>query len=222
MGVERDTENEVGLAVPREVTGELMPAPFTPAVNGYTVSQLVKIAQLISGAVTLPNALRGKPDDVLAVMLAGRELGIGPMHATRQIEIIQGQTALRTELKLALAKRAGHDIRPVCRHEAFVAVQCVTHQSHVVAWARDAGDAQHAAGHDWGLVIASEIQVEAWEGESGQRRKVMRPLVEKSAWQSWGFAMLWARSVGQLCREHCPEAVGGMYSVEEVQVRDGE
>lgn len=220
MGVERDTENEVGLVVPREVVGELAPVMASPAVNGYTVSQLVKIAQLISGAVTLPKALRGKPDDVLAVMLAGRELGIGPMHSTRMIEVIQGQTALRTELKLALAHRAGHDIRPVIRDDGFLAVQCVTHDSHVVAWARDP---ESAALHGLaGVVVASEIQVESWEGEGNARRKVMSPLVEKSAYQSWGFAMLWARSVGQLCREHCPEAVGGMYSVEELEVRDGE
>lgn len=162
------------------------------------------------GAVTLPRPLQGKPADVLAVMLAGRELGIGPMQATRMIEVINGQTALRSELKLGLAKRAGHDIRPVIRGEGRVRVKCVTHDSHEVEWAMSRDNASPDA------IIATEIAVEAWEGKGDNRTKTFKPLVDKSAWQSWSFAMLWARAVGQLCREHCPEATGGLYSVEEL------
>ena len=195
-----------------EPTQALAPVqPIYLAVNRYSVSELVHMAQLISKAVTLPAALRDKPDDILAVMLAGRELGIGPMQATRQIDIINGQTAIRSELKLALAKRAGHDIRPVDRGARFVRVACVTHNSHVVEWALTREDAISPE-----AVIVAEIQVESWEGESGHRRKVMTPLAGKSAYLSWGYAMLWARSTGQLCREHCPEAVGGLYSTEEL------
>jgi hypothetical protein len=62
--------------------------------------------------MTIPKALQGSPPDALAIMLAGRELGIGPMQSFRQLDVINGQVAIRTELKLALAKRAGHDIRP--------------------------------------------------------------------------------------------------------------
>lgn len=173
--------------------------PQHPAVNAYSVSELVRIAQLIAKAVTLPKPLQDKPEDILAVMLAGRELGIGPMQSTRQIEIIQGQTALRSELKLALARRAHHDIRPVRRGPGYVAVQCVTCESHEVEWAYDRDvAARNEAGPS--VVIASEVP----------------GLVDKTNWRTWGFAMLWARAVGQLCREHCPEAVGGMYSAEEL------
>ena len=28
--------------------------------------------------------------------------------------------------------------------------------------------------------------------------------------------MPWARAAAQLCREHCPEATGGLYSAEEL------
>jgi hypothetical protein len=171
-------------------------APVYPAVNGYTVSQLVQLAKLISQAVTLPDALRGKPDDILAVMLAGRELGIGPMQATRAIHIIKGSTALSTELKLALARRAGHVILPVRRSARMVRVFCSTCESHHIEWAVAPAD---ASGDD--AVLVEEI-VDLRE--------------KRGTWQSYPFAMLWARAVGQLCREHCPEAVGGLYSVEEL------
>lgn len=206
-----DTQPPTALAEP-DAHQELVPvAPQHPAVNSYTVSQLVTLSKLVSDALTLPKALQGKPADVLAVMLAGRELGIGPMQSTRQVHIISGQTALASELKLALAKRAGHDIRPVDRGPRHVAVQCLSCSSHVIEWALSRTDAKSPS-----AVIADEIIIETWEGESGRRQKVMAPLVDKTNYQSWGFAMLWARAVGQLCREHCPEAVGGLYSAEEL------
>lgn len=182
---------------PEEPETALAPvAPQHPAVNIYTVSQLVQLAKLTAGALTLPDALRGKPDDILAVMLAGRELGIGPMQATRAIHIINGATALSTELKLALARRAGHVILPERRSTRAVRVYCSTCDSHRVEWALTGPD---AFGED--AVLVEELpDLKAKRG----------------AWQGYPFAMLWARAVGQLCREHCPEAVGGLYSVEEL------
>jgi hypothetical protein len=121
------------------------------------------------------------------------------MQSTRQVHIINGQTALAAELKLALARRAGHDIRPIVRENDRVRVKCLTHDSHEVEWALEA-----RPGVMSDAVIAAEIAVAG------------KDLVMKTNWQSWGFAMLWARAVSQLCREHCPEAVGGLYSAEEL------
>lgn len=189
---ESDTKLPTALAEP-----EVAPvAPVHPAVNTYTVSQLVQLAQLTSKALTLPDAIRGKPDDILAVMLAGRELGIGPMQATRAIHIINGSTALSTELKLALARRAGHVILPERRGARAVRVYCSTCDSHRVEWAMAQAD---RFGED--AVLVEEVPDLRAKG---------------GAWKSYPFAMLWARAVGQLCREHCPEAVGGLYSVEEL------
>jgi hypothetical protein len=214
------TENETALATPAAIMPEAVQPVYRATLP--SLKELAWMAQALAGTVdsdgkprtpatvTLPKPLQGKPADVLAVMLAGRELGIGPMQSTRMIEIINGQTALRSELKLGLAKRAGHDIRPVIREQGRVRVQCVSCGSHEVEWAL----VRQGASPD--AVIATEIEVEQWAGQGEQRRKEMVPLVAKSAWKSWDFAMLWARAVGQLCREHCPDAVGGLYSVEEL------
>ena len=96
-----------------EAKGELMPASQLPAktpawgVGDSWLAEYERIAVRVADSVVLPDSLRGNPRNVLAVALAGRELGIGFMEATRQIDIIKGTTALRTELKMALAKRAG-------------------------------------------------------------------------------------------------------------------
>jgi hypothetical protein len=180
------------------------PVALTVA-GAYSIKDLVYLANVLAGtkqrqgALTLPKALQGSPPDTLAVMLAGRELGIGPMQSTRQIHIITGQTALATELKLTMARRAGHDIRPMVREPARVIVKCVTHDSHPVEWALTREDSD-----DPGAVIAGQIQ------QGG------KSLITKENWLNYPQQMLWARAVAQLCREHCPEAVGGMYSVEEL------
>lgn len=219
-----EIENDDGTATASQTAlAEAEPRAVAPQAGVFraalpSLNELAWMAKMLAGTqdgrapatVTLPRALQGKPADVLAIMLAGRELGIGPMQATRMIEIINGATALRSELKLGMAKRAGHDIRPVIREDGRVRVKCVSCDSHEIEWAF----AREGASED--ATIASEIEIETWEGSGDARRKTSSLLVNKSNWLSWRGPMLWARAVGQLCREHCPEATGGLYSIEEL------
>src|SRR3990167_5814415 len=46
-----------------------------------------------------------RPEQAFAIILAGSELGIGPMESLRQINIIQGKPTLSVQLMLALAYR---------------------------------------------------------------------------------------------------------------------
>ena len=71
------------------------------------LAEYERIAVRVSKSIVLPAALGGDARNVLAVALAGRELGIGFFESMRHIHLIKGQTALSAELKLALAKRAG-------------------------------------------------------------------------------------------------------------------
>lgn len=186
------------------LVGGLASAPNVPSLR-----ELKWMSEALKTSIVLPKGLReGGAPAILSVMLAGRELGVPPMLAMRMIDMINGVPAVRTELKLALAKARGHDIRPVVREAGRVRVKCVTHDSHEIEWAY----ARDGAGPD--ATIASEIEVEGWGETKGE--KVWKPLVDKANWRSWTGPMLWARAVAQLCREHCPEAVGGMYSVEEL------
>jgi len=55
-------------------------------------------------------ALRGKPLEVTAVILAGNELGLQPMAALKSVDIIQGQPALRAHAMRGLLQSKGHEI----------------------------------------------------------------------------------------------------------------
>jgi hypothetical protein len=65
------------------------------------------MAATISHTPFVPSAFRGKPDDILAAILTGRELGLGPMHSLKQISIIEGRPALSAELMLAKLREGG-------------------------------------------------------------------------------------------------------------------
>ena len=54
----------------------------------------------------LPNAIK-TPESAIAVMLQGRELGIGPMAALNNINVIQGKPTISPQLMLALIHRSG-------------------------------------------------------------------------------------------------------------------
>lgn len=62
-------------------------------------SMLIKTRFLPSSITT--------PEQVLAIALTGKELGIGMMEALRGINVIQGKSSVSPQLMLALARRTG-------------------------------------------------------------------------------------------------------------------
>jgi hypothetical protein len=67
----------------------------------------------ISQTEFVPKGLRGRTEAMLAAVLAGRELGLGPMASLRGIDMIEGSPHLSGETIMALVRRAGHRIRIV-------------------------------------------------------------------------------------------------------------
>jgi hypothetical protein len=170
------------------------------------LAEYERMAQLVSKSITLPKSYQGDPKSVLAVALTGRELGFGFMQATRSLDLINGQVVLRTEGKLALARMAGHDIQPTCRIEReVVSVKCVKCDSHTVTWMITGLATDLAKDRPDRKDTSRDVYVDA-----------PADLLKKENWQKYPSQMLWARAVGQLVREHCPEVCGGLYSKEEI------
>jgi hypothetical protein len=78
------------------------PAPFQPG----NLSEAMVLAERLAHSGLIPTPLRGKPDDVLVVMLTGHELELSPMQALRSIHVIEGKPVLSAELIVALCKRS--------------------------------------------------------------------------------------------------------------------
>jgi len=79
----------------------LADAPFT-----YKTLQAIATTQFV------PKELRGKPDAILACIMYGREMGLGPMRSLAMIDVIDGRPSPSAELLSAKVREAGHRIRP--------------------------------------------------------------------------------------------------------------
>lgn len=71
-------------------------------------SDVIKVANVIHDTPFVPDGLRGSAPAVAAAILAGRELGIGPMTALQHIHVIKGKPSQSAALMRALIQGAGH------------------------------------------------------------------------------------------------------------------
>jgi hypothetical protein len=71
-------------------------------------SDVIKLANVIHDTEFVPDGLRGSAPAVAAAILAGREMGIGPMTSLQNIHIIKGKPTQSALLMRALVQAAGH------------------------------------------------------------------------------------------------------------------
>src|SRR5262245_66596690 len=73
-------------------------------VDGWAlqIAAVAKLATYIAGTDFVPRAYRGQDAAVAAAILAGRELGIGPMTALQHLHVIDGRPAMSAQLMRAL------------------------------------------------------------------------------------------------------------------------
>lgn len=168
--------------VPVEHAATAVIGPPNPAEWGALKEQI----EFIVRANALPAALRGKPADLMLVMLTGRELGIGPVQAISKIHVIDGKPSMSAELMLALVLRNGHEATiERTDNEACVIVarrrgaERSTTFSFTIQDARDAG------------------------------------LAVKDVWKKYPANMLWARCVSKMCRMVFPDVMMGVSYVPE-------
>lgn len=150
------------------------------------------LAQRIARTEFVPEALRGKPEAVLACMLAGAEVGVSPMQALSKIHVIKGRPAMAAELMRAIVLREGHDLWI----EEQSSTRCI------VGGKRKGSD--------------RETRV-TWTLDDAKRAN----LLSNPSWRSYPSAMLLARATAGLCRAIFPDVLAGIsYTVEELQDGD--
>jgi hypothetical protein len=151
-----------------------------------------RLARRISHTPFVPKDLRGDPNSVLACILTGEELGLGPMQSLRMVNVIDGRPAASAELMRALVNRAGHRIDVV-----------ESRQDRVTLAGRR---------HDTGAVAKV-----TWTIGDAQRAK----LTGNPAWAKYPRSMLLARATSELCRALFADVIGGLYTPEETAAIEG-
>jgi hypothetical protein len=145
-------------------------------------------AERLAKSSLLPPDLRGKPADVLVVMVTGHELGLQPMQALRGIHVIKGRPVLSADLMVALCKRS-----QACQFFRLVS----SSGKEATYETQRQGDPQPTK--------------MTWTIEQAQTAGLMG----NDNWKRHPDAMLRARCSSALARAVYPDLVGGMYEEDE-------
>lgn len=98
------------MATPQNGTAAPKPAPtaMIKRDQGFepeTLNEAIALAERLATSALLPDALKGKPNDVLIMMLQGRELGLSPVRSLNDIYVVKGKPMCSADTMKALCLR---------------------------------------------------------------------------------------------------------------------
>lgn len=177
------------LVIHEEQARAMPPASVLPSSKEWEATMAV--AREIAGTQFVPESYRGKPDAVVAAILTGREMGIGPMQSLRQIHMIDGRPAFAADLMMAKMRAGGIVI---------LESEVTEERAYIKAQRKDTGE---------------EAEVE-WTVEQARQAGLLDK--RGKSWERYRTDMLWARAVGRLARRLGSDLLGGLvYSKEEIE-----
>lgn len=159
--------------------------PFEP----HNIDEALKLSEILSKSTLLPEALRGKPGDVLVTLITGRELGLSPMQAIRGLYVVKGKAVMSADLQVAMVKR-----HPECSFFKLVSSddKAATYETE------RKGEGKTA--------MTFTIQQAQQAGLSGGDN-----------WRKYPAAMLRARCASALARAVYPDLTLGVYDPDEAR-----
>lgn len=159
---------------------------LTVPVNEWAV--LKEQCSMLVRSGFLPTSVK-TPEQAIAIALKGRELGVAPMQAFAQINVIQGKPAISAELQLALIYRNVPG--------AKVDFESLTNEGCSLITQRP--------GHK-----PVRISFDKKDAESAQ-------LLGKDNWKKYPRAMYRSRAISEMARTVYPDAIMGCsYTAEEL------
>lgn len=162
---------------------------LVPATDSWTavIEQVADLAIKIAGTDFVPQSYRGKPAQVAAAILHGRELGLPPLTSLAITHVIQGKPAISAEAMRSLVLQAGHEI-----------LFTETTGSRCIIKGRR---------HD-----TEEWTEVTWTLEDARRAG----LEKNNTYKTYPRQMLAARATAELCRMIFADAIHGMKAIEEL------
>lgn len=164
-------------------------SPTTPTAEwGVIVAQ----AEVLARSNIIPRAFTGKPENIIAAAITGRQFGWDVMAAMRNVHVIEGTVTIRPEAQVGLVRAAGHSITGSSSSE----------RAEVTGTRADTGDTMTVV----------------WTIEDAKAAN----LTGKAVWKQYPADMLWARAVSALCRRLFADVTLGLsYTPDELD-RSGE
>ncbi len=171
------------------------PLAFIPT----NLTEAWRVAELLAKANILPDALRGRPHDILVTIMTGTELGLSPMAAIREIYVVKGKGYLSSLLKVALVKQS-----PEC--EYFRCVESTAARAIFETKRKNEGITRFEYTIQ-DAVRAELVGLDAQGNLVGSKSK--KPDAGKDNWEKNPKLMLRRRCAGELADEVYPEITRG-------------
>lgn len=159
-----------------------------PTLTTDSLRTMMEAAKRYVDSGLLPAAIK-TPQQALTIMQVGREIGVPPLYALRNIHVIEGKPGCSAELLMALVRRK--------YGQSAIRVGEATNESCTVEY-REAG---------WDGVSSLTFSIE-------DAKKAL--LADKPMWKKYPRAMLRSRAVGEAVRTGFPECIAGLYPAEEL------
>lgn len=156
-----------------------------------TLAEAKELSTVLAAANSLPASLKKSPADIVAIVLAGAELGIPPMASIRSIHLIDGKPVLSADAMAGLCLRN----RDVCEYLTLV----VSTDAKATYRAKRKGAPEP-------VEISFTIEQAKIAG-----------LVGKGNWAKYPAAMLRARAMSAIARAVFPDLVGNLYDSDELE-----
>lgn len=163
-----------------------LPAPTT-------MSEAMRMAEMLANSTMVPQSYRGKPADVLVAVQMGAELGLAPLQALQNIASINGRPSVWGDAALALVQN----------HPAYA-----SHREWVE------GEGEDRAGY---CAITRRGAGEHVQRFSMRDAKRANLLGKQGPWQQYTDRMLVLRARGFALRDKFADALRGLITAEEAQ-----
>lgn len=154
-----------------------------------TMNEAIALSERFALSALLPDALKGKPNDVLITMLQGRELGLSPVRSLNDIYVVKGKPMCSADTMKALCLRHPD----IC--EYFYTVEAT--QTSVTLATKRAGSPKEER-QTFTLEMATKAT-----------------LTTNALYERLGPVMLEHRCTAILCRRVYPDLIRGFYIDEE-------
>lgn len=162
------------------------PSGSLAAITGNQLQPFMEWSKAISHAAILPDALRGKPADVLIVIMHGLDVGLKPTQALQWVYVVKGRPSLSAEGMRALLARDGHEFRVVSCDDTGAVVE------------------GRRNGH------------EQWHRAEFTQAMKQRAKLSGANWDAYPEDMYLARATTRLCKRYFADVIGGLGAYEDL------
>ncbi len=161
------------------------------AIIPHTFAEVKSMSAELALSRLLPQALQKSPADVMLIIMAGAELGLGPMQSLRGMHVIQGKPVMSSDLMAALV---------LSRPEVCEYLQLVESSATKATYETKRKGAPKS------VTLSFTIE----------QAKAVGDLLGKDNWRKYPDAMLRARALAAICRAVYPDLCAGVYDEDEV------